>query len=432
MRSSAVRLLFTCVLSALGASVALAQTEEPDRRPWTEDGGQRPRGGWFAEYVRLIEQYRSGDADTAATTLALWPPSARQDLVPALLAALAKPSLLATKGSVPGDRKEFERAVCRAAAVLQLDAAARQFALGRREEGSTELDGGRRLLERLVPGLQLEPLPMAQRTARLGPPPERTARGSVPDGPDARFASAWLTTSGALLQSLGDHGRAYREYWTALVARPADLEARMGWATALEASVLSDGFGVLAVADLDLDRLLNPLPGLGWRTRTLSEDATREGHAVRKRLLEALAREYRAVLEAQPARSEARLRLGRVLVAHGDLAAGMAELQTVAAQRDDILAAALTHLCLARLATGLEASVLEYRKAVELNPSLRPAWLGLSYALNEAGQREQALSALEQAFAPVDAHLNTWLVYHLGRGGVLAAMLSLLRAEVRV
>ena len=77
----------------------------------------------------------------------------------------------------------------------------------------------------------------------------------------------------------------------------------------------------------------------------------------------------------------------------------------------------MARLCLARFDPSPEASAAAYRSALEIDPGLRPAWLGLSQALLASGDREGAVAAVERALSPEGPRpLDAWVEYHLGRG----------------
>jgi tetratricopeptide (TPR) repeat protein len=247
----------------------------------------------------------------------------------------------------------------------------------------------------------------------------------------ATFAFDWLLASGALQQSYGNHARAFRCYAAALELRPADPSALLARATALEFSVLPDGFGAVVVADWDIWQLLEP-GGEPPRELAYRLANPRTEAPYRRLLLEILTQQYRHVLELDSARTEARLRLGRVLEARGHRAEAEVELRAVAASRGEPFLAAIGRLCLARFESSPDDAAAAYRSALEIDPALTPAWLGLSQSLHAGGNREGALDALGRALSLGETRARTsWVDYHLGRGRDFPEALEALRARLK-
>jgi tetratricopeptide (TPR) repeat protein len=246
----------------------------------------------------------------------------------------------------------------------------------------------------------------------------------------AAFAFDWLLAAGFLHQGFGNHGRGFDLYAAALALRPRNASALLARATALEFSVLPDGFGGIVVADRDVWELLEP--GGDAPSELAYKLANPRSEAPwRRYLLEFLTRQYRSLLELDPALREARLRLGRVLQARGHAAEAEVQLQAVAADAADPFVAAVARLCLARLEVSPGGAARAYRSALEIDPALSPAWLGLSQALHASGEREQALAALERLLSLGDTRaLSAWVQYHLGRGRAFPEALDVLRARL--
>jgi tetratricopeptide (TPR) repeat protein len=244
------------------------------------------------------------------------------------------------------------------------------------------------------------------------------------------FALGWLLAAGSLHQSYGDHATAFDLYTAALELRPTDPSALLARATALEFSVIPDGFGAVVVADRDVWRFLQPG---GEPPRELSYQLAnpRTETPYRRLLLELLTRQYRDILEIDPALAEARLRLGRVLEARGHRDEAEIELRAVAASAGDPFLAAIARLCLARFEPTPEGAAAAYRSALEVDPALSPAWLGLSQSFHASGDREGALDALQRALSLGETRtLTAWVDYHLGRGRAFPGYLEALRARV--
>jgi tetratricopeptide (TPR) repeat protein len=246
----------------------------------------------------------------------------------------------------------------------------------------------------------------------------------------ASFIFDWRLAAGSLHQAFGDHARAFGLYAAALELRPRDPSALLARATALEFSVITDGFGAVAVGDVNVWQFLSPsgTPPLELSFQ-LANPRTQTPY--RGLLLEFLTRQYRDILEFDPARTEARLRLGRELEARGHRAEAEIELRAVAAAPEDPFLAGLARLCLARFEPTPDRAASAYRSALEVDPTLSPAWLGLSHALHASGDRRGALDALERVLSPdLSPALTAWVEYHLGRGRAFPEALARLREGV--
>ncbi len=327
--------------------------------------------GTHDEYRRLVARYRSGDTETAQS--------------------LAR----AVDSGAPLPRDWCRgREECEVAAVLNLDAAALLLGATQPDRAAALIDATRPLVNRQT----------------------------------AAFTLDWLLAAGSLHQAYADHARAFGLYTAALELLPGDPSALLARATTLEFSAIPDGFGGGAVADRDVWRFLEP-GGEPPRELSFQLANSRTETPYRRLLLEFLTRQYRDVLELDPARSEARLRLGRVLEGRGHRAEAEIELRAVAAGTEDPFLVALARLCLARFEPSPEGAASAYRSALEVDPSLPPAWLGLSHALHASGDRQGALDALERALSPQGSNaLTAWVEYHLGRGRSFPEALARLRA----
>jgi hypothetical protein len=286
--------------------------------------------------------------------------------------------------------------VCEAAAVLNLHAASLLFGATQTERAGDLVDATRPLVHRQSGG----------------------------------FAFDWLLAAGSLHQGYAEHARAFRLYAAALALRPADSSALLARATALEFSVIPDGFGAEVVADRDVWRFIRP-GGDPPRELSFQLANPRTETPYRRLLLEVLTRQYRSILELDPAMAEARLRLGRVLEARGHRAEAEVELRAVAASPQDPFLTAVARLCLARIEPTPEGAAAAYRSALEVDPALAQAWLGLSQSLHASGDRQGALDALHRALAFGETRaLTAWVDYHLGRGRSFAGALRALHLRV--
>lgn len=326
------------------------------------------------EYRRLVARYRSGDRDAAS------------ELADA-----------ASSGRLRRVRCEGGGA-CQAAAVLNLEAASLLLKATRVDLAADLIDATRALVN----------------THSSGP------------------AFDWLMAAGLLHQSYGDHGNAFPLLAAALELRPGNPSALLARATALEFSVIPDGFGAVLVSDRDVWRLLHH--GDGNPPRELSSHIANPGTETpyRRMLLEFLTQQYRNLLDDAPVSSEARLRLGRVLEARGRRAEAEVELRAVAARGEDPFLAAIALLCLARFESSPAGAAAAYRSALEANWALSPAWLGLSQSLHASGDRAAALDALERALALGENRPGSaWMDHHFGHGRSFPVALEALRAKLK-
>jgi tetratricopeptide (TPR) repeat protein len=335
----------------------------------------RPRRQAYAE---LALQYVSEPAPVTLR-LASWPPDDLRDAA-----------------AHPGCRGGHE---CQATAVLDLDTAALLFNSGRQEDALSLLDAGRELVERWF---------------------------------DVRFTASWHLAAGYLYQAHADHNRAFKHYAAVLERYPSDSAALLARATSLEVSAIPDGFGGIVVADRDAWPFLGVTGEGGDPAAYLPARLRDPDSHYHRRLLEWLTREYRqlSLVARDGGLEEARLRLGRVLEARGHHDEATMELKAATRSADPFVVG-LAHLCLARIGTAAGDPVSEYRRAVEADPSLRQAWLGLSNALARQGDRSTAVQALAHVFAPQgDQQLSSWVAYHLGRGRAFPGALADLRTRV--
>jgi hypothetical protein len=343
---------------------------------------------WGRDYKDLIASYRAGQRRAAVEALMGWPPSRLARVAAALDC--------------------FNPKACETAAVLHLDAAAMHFEAGYPAEAGAQIAAGQTVVRSMTP-----------------------VPGRAPSL-IARFGLEWCQAAGHLQQAFAHHAGAFVAYSAALLFHPGDVVATLGRASAVEAAALPDGFGGVRVSEEDL------LPLLGYPAgQTVASglqqrvgDPASPDHL---RALRCLAREYRAVLAAEPSRVEARLRLGRVLAAGGKRDEAVAELREVLRTSHDPFVVSLTHLCLGRLAGTPGDAAAAYRSATAVDPTLCPAWLGLSEALWRDDDREGAVAAVERAMeVGREDELNSWVEYHLGQGRAFRAALDALRQQPTV
>ena len=141
----------------------------------------------------------------------------------------------------------------------------------------------------------------------------------------------------------------------------------------------------------------------------------------------------RRSLEANPAESESRLRLARVLLELGDVdGAG----EVLAAQRWSGDEAAFEYL--ARLFEGeiaerrgdTKAALAAYDRAITLVPTPQSAQVAKAYVLQGSDRRADALQAATEALGGSDTTPDPWWVYSLGQAWRLSAYLRGARALV--
>lgn len=143
---------------------------------------------------------------------------------------------------------------------------------------------------------------------------------------------------------------------------------------------------------------------------------------------------FRAALAADPARVEARLRLGRLLVLQREPAAATEEL---ARARDDAPDAvqrslALLFLAAAHEAAGSPTAAREaYARATRETPESQAAWLGLARVADELGARDAAQAALARALQAEGADKDPWWQYRMGTSERRVRLLQALREEFR-
>ena len=138
------------------------------------------------------------------------------------------------------------------------------------------------------------------------------------------------------------------------------------------------------------------------------------------------------MLRRDPAATEARLRLGRVMEARGHRAEAEAELRAVAVVTDDPFSAAIARLCLARLEPSPSAAAEAYRAALEVDPVCRRPGSASARRCARAATGPVPSRPSQPALAHEEnARLTAWVEYHLGRGRTFPAALEALRARVR-
>jgi tetratricopeptide (TPR) repeat protein len=142
---------------------------------------------------------------------------------------------------------------------------------------------------------------------------------------------------------------------------------------------------------------------------------------------------YRRALSRDPSHIEARLRLGRVLVARAQTRSGVAELRAVLAAEPHGERAAFAHLVLGEVAhaAGRDDLAAEaYRAALAEDPDLQPAQLSLARTLLHASQAAEATEILQKGLGAPPERMHTWFGYHVTLFHGYRQTLGRLRAQV--
>jgi tetratricopeptide (TPR) repeat protein len=127
---------------------------------------------------------------------------------------------------------------------------------------------------------------------------------------------------------------------------------------------------------------------------------------------------YRQAARLEPALTEARLRLGRVLLLTGALDEAEKELAAAAEDPTEPRLAAFAHVFLgaAREARAdLPGAINHYRAAVAADRECQTAGFALSEALNRSGGHRAAAEALAAALEATRSNgISAWHAYHVG------------------
>jgi len=129
---------------------------------------------------------------------------------------------------------------------------------------------------------------------------------------------------------------------------------------------------------------------------------------------------FRKAVRLDPSLAEARLRLGRVLRAAGQLDEAEKEFAAAVKVSTEGRLTAMAHVFWggARDAGGdLAGAVRHYRAALAAEHESQTAALALSEALYRSGHRRRATESLESVLsASRSTEISPWLAYHLGFG----------------
>lgn len=143
---------------------------------------------------------------------------------------------------------------------------------------------------------------------------------------------------------------------------------------------------------------------------------------------------FRAALASDPARVDARLRLGRLLGLQGQAAAAVVELSRARDQATSAVQRSLALLFLARAheAAGHPgAARAAYEGATREAPGAQAAWLGLARVAAELGARDDVQAALAHALQPEGDGGDPWWQYRMGTSERRVRLLMALREELR-
>jgi tetratricopeptide (TPR) repeat protein len=141
----------------------------------------------------------------------------------------------------------------------------------------------------------------------------------------------------------------------------------------------------------------------------------------------------RRSLEANPAESEAALRLTRVLIELDDLDAARQVLAARTWSRGEPAFEYLAHLFEAELAErhgDWPSAIAAYDRAIVLVPTPQSALVGKAHALHAADRRADALQVATQALSGPDQPPDPWWVYSLGQSWRLTPYLRAARAWI--
>lgn len=273
----------------------------------------------------------------------------------------------------------------------------------------------------------------------------RLLERGAPDGPEttpacesAHTGPAWQAVQLLMLDPAGtDFGRrwsiamALQDRWDGCfdtAFRWIDAGAR--WFPTDPEILLARGGLYETVAALP-SPLPRPFAIAGSQARQAALAATAE----RTQRLKEARRSLERALAADPALDMARVRLGRVLWRLGEGDAARASLEIVLARSRDDATLHLAHLFVARVhqdARSHDAALREYRAALELQPTSHAAAMGLSDALQLAGEPEEARAAVEGALAVAGRRLEPQSFWEYTFGGSRRAteLLERLREDI--
>jgi tetratricopeptide (TPR) repeat protein len=152
--------------------------------------------------------------------------------------------------------------------------------------------------------------------------------------------------------------------------------------------------------------------------------------------LEKAEKYYRRALAGNPQLTEARLRLGAVLLALGQDKRAHEDLKWTLSHSRDPYFFYLTHILLGDILRHKRRwvdAVASYRTALELEPQSQVACNSLSHALHRSGDRKRAREVMEGCLGlPVDSpdYEDGWWRYHLGQSHRFETLIEQWREKV--
>ncbi len=260
------------------------------------------------------------------------------------------------------------------------------------------------------------------------------------DRGDATLASAHMVAGRQLLEKTKDE--AFRAQWMLAVGYELLGAARLREAeAALDESVKAGNpEALLALGAIwDFRSTLDSIPpGTSFQATASGSQALPQFQlkAFREQSLGKAEDLYRRALKARPELTEARLRLGRILLRRDKPELAEPELTAAAASADPMVKVlALLFLGEASETRGrLPDAIASYKAALTANPRSQAARMALSYALARAGDRGAAAALVRDATTatPVtDEPMDGWLAYHLGPSRHLDDVVKAMREGVR-
>jgi tetratricopeptide (TPR) repeat protein len=306
-------------------------------------------------YEALVQRYSSGDREGAVTEMSGWPEHRLRDEMTAMR-ALSREAL-ACHGCTAASL--WERVPVQAALMLHSDCAQRA-----RRDG---------------------------RSAKLHESAATEVANLMRDDPIHRaYARRWYEAMAGLAQGENRWGEAFDWAERGLKAFPdsADLLLVLG--------SIEETLSAQAASRPSVDRL--PEAGTRVTRSRISRVQVTRGH------LEKARHAYRSAVAADPSRTDAWLRLGRIAWRLGDTAEARSILENVLARKPDAATAFLAHLFLGRLDEDggqLDGAARSYDAAIALDSQAQSARLALSHVRlrlgDEGAARREVAAVVEGA-----------------------------------
>jgi tetratricopeptide (TPR) repeat protein len=238
---------------------------------------------------------------------------------------------------------------------------------------------------------------------------------ALPAPPRDPIVAQWYAAIGTHLVQIRQLADALRHYDRARELVPTDPHVRYGEARLHE---------VLAAPRIQNYVNVAAQAGQG---RPIGVDSSRTHWRKAEQL-------FQAALAGDSSLVQARLRLGRIMIQQGRHDEGLGLVKQARAELQDSTLRYYAELFSgdAELALGrADEARQSYERAVQLFPDAQSARLGLAAALNAAGQRESAISAVLPTLTKRSegrAGDDPWWAYYDGNAAETAALLARLRA----